>query len=227
VSRPVRRIAIVDDNARFRGTMETFVRDLPGFTLAASYACADTALRDLDDALMRCDVPPWDLILMDLELPGVNGVAATRRVKAIAPGISVVVLTVFEDAATVLEAICAGADGYLVKRTSAPTLRLQLTSIVEEGAPMTPGVARTLLTFVREGSDGSVQGEAGPTRLDLTAREQDVLRCIVRGRSYRQTADELAIGLETVRTHIRHLYRKLQVHTVAEAVGLAIRRRLI
>jgi DNA-binding NarL/FixJ family response regulator len=227
MSQPVRRVAIVDDNARFRGTMETFVRALPGFTLAASYACADKALRDLDDALMRCDAPPWDLILMDLELPGVNGVAATRRVKAIAPAISVVVLTVFEDAATVLEAICAGADGYLVKRTSALTLRLQLTSIVEEGAPMTPGVARTLLTFVREGADGGVAHDTGPTRLDLTAREQDVLRCIVRGRSYRQTADELAIGLETVRTHIRHLYRKLQVHTVAEAVGLAIRRRLI
>jgi DNA-binding NarL/FixJ family response regulator len=207
--------------------METFVRDLPGFALAASYGRAEAALRHLEDTLTSGDGPPWDLVLMDLELPGLDGMAATRRLRAMAPAVSVVVLTVFEDAATVLEAICAGADGYLVKRSSAPTLRLQLASIVEEGAPMTPGVARTLLTFVREGSDGGASGGSRPTRLDLTAREQDVLRCIVRGRSYRQAAEDLAISLETVRTHIRHLYRKLQVHTVAEAVGLAIRKRLI
>jgi DNA-binding NarL/FixJ family response regulator len=226
-SQSVRRVAIVEDNARFRATMETFVRAVPGFALAASYGRADAALRDLEDALTNRGGPPWDLVLMDLELPGLDGVAATRRLKAIAPTLSIVVLTVFEDAATVLEAICAGADGYLVKRTSALTLRQQLTSIVEEGAPMTPGVARTLLTFVREGSDGGVDHHPGPTRLDLTVREQDVLRCIVRGRSYRHAAEDLGISLETVRTHIRHLYRKLQVHTVAEAVGLAIRRRLI
>lgn len=224
----VRRVAIVDDNARFRATMETFVRDLPGFTLSASYGTADAALRELEETLASRDAPPWDLVLMDLELPGLDGTEATRRLKARAPAVYVVVLTVFEDAATILEAISAGADGYLVKRVTAPVLRLQLMAIMQDGAPMTPGVARTLLTFVRE-SAGVVSRTGGPrpTRLDLTTREQDVLRCIVRGRSYQQTADDLAISLETVRTHIRHLYGKLQVHTVAEAVGLAIRQRLI
>jgi DNA-binding CsgD family transcriptional regulator len=92
---------------------------------------------------------------------------------------------------------------------------------------MTPGVARTLLTFVREGAAAGHPTDPAPTRLDLTAREQDVLRCIVHGRSYQQTAEDLGVGLETVRTHIRNLYRKLQVHTVAEAVALAIRKKLI
>ncbi len=223
-----RRVAIVEDNARFRATMETFVRELPGFELAASYGRADTALRDLDEALAGNGALPWDLVLMDLELPDLDGIAATRRLKAAAPALLVVVLTVFEDAATILEAISAGADGYLVKRINARDLRLQLAGIIRDGAPMTPGVARTLLTFVRESTGGApAAADPGPTRLDLTAREQDVLRCIVRGRSYQQTADDLAISLETVRTHIRHLYRKLRVHSVAEAVGLAIRRRLI
>jgi len=221
------RVAIVEDNARFRATMEMFVGEVPGFALAASYGRADTALRDLDAALAGGGEPPWDLVLMDLELPGVGGIQATRRLKSAAPAVFVVVLTVFEDAATILEAISAGADGYLVKRVNARDLRLQLAAIIHDGAPMTPGVARTLLTFVRASTGGAPSGTREPTRLDLTAREQDVLRCIVRGRSYQQTAADLEIGVETVRTHIRNLYRKLQVHSVAEAVGLAIRKRLI
>lgn len=224
---PARRVAIIDDNARFRATMETFVRALPGFELTASHGRADAALHDLEAALADGDSPPWDLVLMDLEMPHLGGIAATRRLKAAAPQVLVVVLTVFEDAATILEAISAGADGYLVKRVSARDLRLQLTTIIQDGSPMTPGVARTLLTFVREAVGRGPGPETEPTRLDLTAREQEVLRCIVRGRSYQQTAADLAISLETVRTHIRHLYRKLQVHSVAEAVGLAIRKRLI
>jgi DNA-binding NarL/FixJ family response regulator len=222
-----RRVAIIDDNARFRTTIETFVRELPDFVLAASYGRADSALRDLEEALAAEAGLPWDLVLMDLEMPHVSGIEATRRIKAAAAEVLVVVLTVFEDTATILEAISAGADGYLVKRVSAVDLRLQLAAIIQDGAPMTPGVARTLLTFVRESAGARHESETEPTRLDLTAREQEVLRCIVRGRSYQQTAGDLAISIETVRTHIRNLYRKLQVHSVAEAVGLAIRKRLI
>jgi DNA-binding NarL/FixJ family response regulator len=225
---PAHRVAIIDDNARFRSTMETFVCELPGFQLAASLGRADAALEELEDALAKGRGTPWDLVLMDLEMPHLGGLAATRRIKALAPEILVVVLTVFEDTATILEAITAGADGYLVKRVSAADLRVQLTAIIQNGAPMTPGVARTLLTFVRETVGPAPAGpEPEPTRLDLSAREQEVLRCIVRGRSYQQTATDLSISLETVRTHIRNLYRKLQVHSVAEAVGLAIRKRLI
>ncbi len=114
-----------------------------------------------------------------------------------------------------------------MKRINAQDLRRQLAPILQDGAPLTPGVARTLLTFVRESASQPAVPDRGPTKLDLTAREQDVLRCIVRGRSYQQAADDLEISVETVRTHIRNLYRKLQVHSVAEAVGLAIRKRLI
>jgi len=223
------RVAIVEDNPRFRSTLERFVSELPQFSVAESYGRADRAIADLERAIAAGEPLPWDLALMDLELPRLNGIEATRRIKAIAPAVSVVVLTVFEDPATILEAISAGADGYLVKRATAPELRSQLAAIVRDGAPLTPGVARTLLTFVREttGPPAGRPAEPAPSRLDLTEREQDVLRCIVRGRSYQQAADELGIAFETVRTHVRHLYRKLQVHTVAEAVSLAIRKKLI
>lgn len=218
------RVALVEDNDGFRRTMTTFLENLPEFTPVAGYATAEDAI----DAYRRATAPPWDLVLMDLHLPGsLHGIEATRRLKAFAPDVRVVVLTVFEDPATVIEAISAGADGYLVKRSSAAELHAQLRAIVGGGAPLTPGVARTLLAVVRDLSPGSAHGPNGPQRFDLTAREQDVLRCIVRGRTYQQAADDLDIGVDTVRTHIRNLYRKLQVHSVAEAVSIAIRQRLL
>lgn len=220
------RVAIVDDNPRFRATMEKFVQVLPGFSFSAAFGTAGEALDLVERGIANTGTPPWDLVLMDLELPRISGIDATRRMKALAPGLFVVVLTVFEDPATILEAIAAGADGYLVKRSSAPQLRTQLNAIVQDGAPMTPGVARTVLAFVRERTTAAHTGGTA-TRLNLTSREQDVLRCIVRGRSYQQTADDLGVGIETVRSHVRNLYRKLQVRNVAEAVALAIRKKLI
>lgn len=220
------RVAIVDDNPRFRATMEKFVEVLPGFSLSATFGTAGEALGTVEREMAENGTPPWDVVLMDLELPRISGIEATRRMKALAPDLFVVVLTVFEDPGTILEAITAGADGYLVKRSSAPQLRTQLNVIVQDGVPLTPGVARTVLAFVREGTTAS-QTSDPPTRLNLTAREQDVLRCIVRGRSYQQAADDLGVSIETVRSHVRNLYRKLQVRNVAEAVALAIRRKLI
>jgi DNA-binding NarL/FixJ family response regulator len=215
------RVALVEDNVGFRRTMMTFLDNVDGFRPVAEFGTAEEALDRL------ADPAAWDLVLMDLHLPGgLQGIDATRRLKARAPDLKVVVLTVFEDPATVIEAISAGADGYLVKRSSAAELRAQLSAIVAGGAPLTPGVARTLMAVVRDLSPAPVSSE-GPQQLNLTEREQDVLRCIVNGRSYQQAADDLGIGVDTVRTHIRNLYRKLQVHSVAEAVSVAIRRRLL
>jgi DNA-binding NarL/FixJ family response regulator len=215
------RVALVEDNVGFRRTMMTFLDNVDGFRPVAEFGTAEEALDRLGDPAA------WDLVLMDLHLPGgLQGIDATRRLKARAPDLKVVVLTVFEDPATVIEAISAGADGYLVKRSSAAELRAQLSAIVAGGAPLTPGVARTLMAVVRDLSPVQVSSE-GPQQLNLTEREQDVLRCIVNGRSYQQAADDLGIGVDTVRTHIRNLYRKLQVHSVAEAVSVAIRRRLL
>lgn len=224
----IRRVAIVEDDPRFLSTLDVFFRHLDGFELVDRFVSAEAAL-ERAAAAGDGETSPWNLVLMDLELPRMDGIEAARRLKADWPEMPVVMLTAFEDPSAILEAICAGADGYLVKKISAPELRQQLRSIVDGGAPLTAGVARTVLHLLRQAPEhkGAGSPSTPPSRLDLTTREQDVLRCLVRGRSYKQAADDLGITLDTVRGYIRNVYRKLQVHSVAEAVGRAIRERLV
>jgi len=218
------RVALVEDNARYRQSIELLFAHAPGFTLVQSVGRAEVLLAEAERDRPRA----WDLVLMDLELPGIDGIEATRRLKAIDPGVPVIALTVFEEPATILEAIGAGIDGYLLKKSSVVELLTLLRSILGGGAPLTPAVARTLLDVVRN----QPAARAGPdqvktARLDLSPREQDVLRGLVRGLGYKQIADADGTSLDTVRTHVRNIYRKLQVHSVAQAVGRAIRERLV
>ena len=217
------RVAAVEDNGRYREGLTTLLAHAPGFSLGGTYSSAPPALAALAAGSR------WDLVLMDLELPGVNGIEATRRIKATAPGIAVVVLTVFEEPNTVLEAICAGADGYLLKRTPPEQLLAELRAIVNGHSPLSGAVARTVLDLVRRfgGAPGPNPDASPPTRLELSDREQEVLRCLVDGMGYKQTAERLSVSLDTVRTYIRRIYGKLQVHSVAEAVSRAVRERLV
>lgn len=217
------KVVVIEDDARYRASLETLFGMAEGFELAGSWASPLEALPTLE-AAAPAGGPAWDLVLMDLDLPGMSGIEATRRVKRLSPHTLVVVLTVFEEPATILEAICAGADGYLLKKTAPQELLAQLQVVAEGGAPITAGVARKLLELVRGPADARAPSADG---LQLTPRERDVLRGLVNGRAYKQVADELGISLDTVRTHIRGMYRKLQVHSVAEAVSRAIRERLV
>lgn len=224
MGRPTCRTAIVEDDPVYRDSLETFIRHTPELELVAAHASALAALAALE-RLPKDE--RWDLVLLDLDLPGLHGLEAIPRFKEIAPDTIVVVLTVFETPPTVLRAITAGADGYLLKRSTARELRHALRGVLAGGAPLTSGVARTILDLLRR-SDlaGAARTEALPTRLGLTDRELDVLRCFVDGRSYAETADALGVGIDTVRTHVRAIYRKLRVHSVAQAVAVAIRRGL-
>ena len=212
------RVVTVEDDSRYRASLETLVRHSPEFELAGSYASPAEAL----DGLREGSRPP-DLVLMDLELPGMSGIECTRRVKALLPEVAVVMLTVFEDRARLVEAITAGADGYLLKRTPAAVLVEQLRSVMAGGSPLSAGVARTVLDIIRQiGPRGDE-----PARIDLTPRERDVLSCLVQGMSYKAVARDLDISIDTVRSHIRAVYRKLQVNNVAEAVGRALKEGLV
>lgn len=217
------RVIAVEDDARYRGSLELLLRYSGDFAFVQGFAAPEAAIDEAERQIRAGRGPRWDLALMDLELPGMGGVEGTRRLKALLPSLTVVILTVFEERDTILQAICAGADGYLVKRTAADQILVQLRSVVAGGAPLSAGVARTVLDLVRrsEPSDGS------PSRLDLTEREQEVLRRLVEGMSYKQAAAELGISLDTVRSHIRRIYSKLQVHSVGEAVSRAIRERMV
>jgi DNA-binding NarL/FixJ family response regulator len=224
------KVAIVEDDPRFRASLETLLSHTEGLRLAGSFTSPlpllDEAERTSAPGSTR---PAWDLVLMDLKLPSMSGIDATRQLKRLQPEIPVVVLTVFEDPFTILDAICAGADGYLLKRTRVRDLLDQLRAIAQGGAPLTPRVARTLLELMRARTPaGAAARGVGPgvVELALTERERDVLRCLVEGRSYKEVAAELSISAETVRSHIKSIYRKLQVHSVAAAVSRAIRDQL-
>jgi DNA-binding NarL/FixJ family response regulator len=218
------RVAIVEDNPAYRKSLGTFLGHARGFSVAETFGNADPLLARARRLSTEDEPPPWELVLMDIELPGKNGIEATRELRELMPDLPVVMLTVFEDPRVILEAISAGANGYVLKKATARELIDQLRGVMEGGAPLSPAVASTVIDIVRKldaesGSPSSSRrGGVSPTRLDLTDRELDVLRCLVRGLSYIETGDDLGISEGTVRTHVRSVYRKLQVHSVAQAI---------
>lgn len=222
---PQRRIVVVEDDRRYRDSLRLLFSHVDGFTLAAVFPAADPFLKEAALESQANEEPSYDLVLMDLQLPGTSGVEAIRRLKRLSPRTKVVALTVFEDPATILDAICAGADGYLLKRTPVPELLTQLRLVQAGGAPLTAGVARSVLDLLRSSRRHGFLPEQNRARagLDLTEREVEVLRALVEGLTYRQAADRLGVSAETVRSHVKAVYRKLQVHGVAEAVGRAVR----
>ena len=216
------RVAIVEDDSRYRASLATLFSLTDAFVLCATFADAEEACdhaRALADDDAAC---PWDVVVMDMQMPRMNGIEGTQCLKAAFPELRILVLTVYEDPPTILQAICAGADGYLLKRSAIEGILSQVAAVAHGGAPLTPGVASTLLKIVR-----NMPAPAPPEGLHLTPRQHDVLRCLVEGRSYKQVAAELEISVDTVRSHIRRLYRKLRVHSVAEAVSKAIRDGLV
>lgn len=219
------RVTTVEDDGRYRASLESLLRLTPGMRLSGSFSTPTAALAAAER------VGPedrWDVVLMDLELPGMTGIETTRRLKRLLPDSAVVVLTVFEEPSRILEAICAGADGYLTKDTPPDELLAQIRAVAEGGSPLTSGVARIVLDLLRhvEAERGG-HGSSPSDGMRLTSREGDVLRCLMAGSGYKQVAAELGISIDTVRTHIRHIYRKLQVHSVAEAATKALRAGLV
>ncbi len=220
------RAVIVDDSHEFRESLATFLKHAPGFEAAGTFDGAQALLDAVAGALRKGHGPAWDLVLMDIEMPRLDGIEATRRLRELCPSLPIVMLTVFEDPKTIVRAISAGASGYVLKKSSARELASQLRSILEGGAPVSPSVAAAMLEVVRALGTSAAASSAGPagspSRLELTDRERDVLRALVRGRSYQEAADDLGITISTVRTHVRAIYSKLQVHTVAQAIRKAL-----
>lgn len=215
-------IVVVEDDPLYRESLSTLLTHAPDFRLLGTFGAATRLL----DSLHQENSSRPDLVLMDLGLPGMGGAEATRQLKREWPDVLVVVLTVFEEPGRILEAICAGADGYLLKRTSPAELIEQLLVVAGGGSPLTGEVARTVLHLLRHQESPSSAADLGG-QPGLSDRERDVLRGLVDGLAYKQVADRLGISIDTVRTHVRGLYKKLQVHSVAEAVTRALRERLI
>ncbi|MEQ1572121.1 MAG: response regulator transcription factor [Myxococcota bacterium] len=208
---PIRTV-VVEDDRRYRTALCSVLESTPEFALAAEFDAAGPMLE-----VARGARPPWDLVILDIHLPDQSGIAATRALKRAVPGLPVVNLTVFDEPSTILEAIHAGADGYLLKSTPLDDMLDGLIGVIRGGSALTPAVARTVLSLVR-GASPQPKASAGV----LSDREQQVLRDLARGLQCKQIASDHGLSIHTVRTYVRRIYEKLQVGTLAEAVAAAI-----
>ncbi len=204
-------VSIVEDNDQLRGTLARVISRAEGFRCVSQYPSAEAALESIPQERPN-------VVLMDINLPGMNGVECVRRLKERVEGIQIVMLTVYEDTENIFNALAAGASGYLLKRTTSAELLAALREVVRGGSPMTTHIARTVVqSFQKTGPSSQ------PTE-NLSEREQQVLDCLSQGFLYKEIADKLGISYETVHTYIRRIYEKLQVRTRTEAVAKFLRR---
>ena len=204
-------VSIVEDNDQLRGTLARVINRAEGFRCLSQYPDAEAAV----EALPR-DRP--DVVLMDINLPGMNGVECVRRLKQLAPDSLVIMLTVYEDTENIFNALAAGASGYLLKRTPRAEVLDAIREVHRGGSPMTTHIARKVVQSFQQTGVSTQQTES------LSPREQEVLDCLSKGFLYKEIADKLGIGYETVHTYIRRIYEKLQVRTRTEAVAKFLRR---
>lgn len=207
-------VAIVEDDRTTREALATLIAG------SLRYRCAG-AYHSVEEALRSAGGRGVDVVLLDVDLPGMSGSQGVRPLRAHWPSAEILMLTVFPDVARVFESICNGAVGYLLKKTTAPRLLAAIAEAAAGGAPMSPEIARKVVTLFRRAA--SPPGTADP----LTEQETNVLQLLADGHSYHATAVQLGISVNTVRTHVRSVYEKLHVHSKSEAVSQAIRRGLI
>ncbi|HEY9174964.1 MAG TPA: response regulator transcription factor [Verrucomicrobiae bacterium] len=205
-------IAIVEDNDQLRGTLARVLNRTEDFQCVSQFGNAEDALKALPQ-----EKP--SVVLMDINLPGMNGVECVRQLKQLCPETQVIMLTVYEDTDNIFNALAAGATGYLLKRTPRAELIEAIRDVLKGGSPMTTHIARKVVqSFQRPIAAATQPAE------ELSPREKEVLDCLAQGFLYKEIADKLGIGYETVHTYIRRIYEKLQVRTRTEAVAKFLRR---
>jgi DNA-binding NarL/FixJ family response regulator len=208
-------VSIVEDNDKLRGTLAKVIGRAEGFRFVSDYANAEDAVADLPKAKP-------DVVLMDINLPGMNGVECVRKLKSILPKIQVMMLTVYEDTENIFNALAAGANGYMLKRTPTKELLEAIREVNRGGSPMTTHIARMVVqSFQKPVAPASASTD---DLAELSEREQQVLDLLAQGLIYKEIAEKLNIGYETVHTYIRRIYEKLQVRTRTEAVAKFLQR---
>jgi DNA-binding NarL/FixJ family response regulator len=207
-------VSIVEDNEQLRSTLARMIGRAEGFQCVGQHGSAEAAL----EAIPR-ETP--NVVLMDINLPGMNGVECVRKLKHLMPQTQVVMLTAYEDTENIFNSLAAGASGYLLKRSKSAEILEAIRDVQNGGSPMTTHIARKVVQSFQASTAAATSTQATE---DLSPREHEVLDLLSQGFMYKEIADKLSISFETVRTYIRRIYEKLHVRTRTEAVAKALRR---
>lgn len=207
-------IGLIDDNDILRQSMQLLLENSGDFEVVFSLHDARTVLQNTEDVMPH-------LLLMDIDMPGINGIEAVKMLKRDFPSVDIVMFTVFEDDDKIFKSVMAGASGYLLKKTPPAKLLEALNEFVQGGAPMTGSIATRVLQMFRK------QTHQTAATFNLSPRELDILTGLTHGKSYRSIAAERFLSTETVRSHVKNIYEKMHVHSKAEAVAKAFREKLI
>ncbi len=208
------KVLAYDDNELIRNTVRILLDTEDDLDLCGSFSGAASILSDID--YLKPDV-----ILMDVDMPEINGVEAVKLLRTKFDSIPVIMLTVFDDDDTIFNAVCAGASGYILKQHVTEELPSALRMVLNGGAPMTGSIAKKILFML------PVATTRDQETYNLTDKETQILKCLVEGFSYKMISAELGISIDTVRFHIKKIYDKLHVHSATEAVSKAIKNRLV
>jgi len=208
------KVGIIEDQPKIREGLRALIEGTEGYRCVGSFGSMEEAL-----AKVGYELP--DVLLVDIGLPGMSGIEGIRRLKDQHPELAMLMLTVYDDDRRIFDALCAGACGYLLKKTPPARLLECLKEVVGGGAPMSPEVARRVVALFRE--------IRPPEQADyqLTPHEVRILKLLVEGHNYKTAAAELSVSINTVRFHMRSIYDKLQVHSKSEAVSKTLRNRII
>lgn len=208
------RITIFDDNNRFRESIGLLFETNHGFELAGSFPNVLNVVENIADSQP-------DVVLMDIDMPGINGIAAVKKVQERFPKLPIIMLTAFDEDDKVFQSICAGAMGYLLKNTQPHNLIDAVRDVNNGGAPMTPSITRKVMLHFQQ------QNTSSPNDYHLSEREKEVLAQLVKGLSLKMIADELFVSRETIKTHVKNIYAKLHVSCATEAVAKTLKEKLI
>jgi len=199
------KVAIVDDDEGIRTSRATLIRRAPSMKLTGDYPDGETALKEIPRN-------PPDVVLMDINMPGIKGPECIRLLKAQLPAVQFMILTVYEDSDSLFNSLKAGASGYLLKRTASTRLLEAIHDVHKGGSPMTPQLARRVVQFFAK------PAETSSPVASLTAGEKEFLNQLANGYAYKEIADRMKISIDTVRSYVRNVYEKLHVHSRTEAV---------
>jgi DNA-binding NarL/FixJ family response regulator len=209
------KVAVFEDNKMLRESLQQLINNAEGMACTGAFSDANKLLRNMHMANP-------DVVMMDINMPGISGIEAVQMIKEKFPQVNILMQTVFDDNDKIFAAICAGASGYMLKKTAPQKMIEAIHETYLSGAPMTASVAVKVLQMFRLQTIGEKY-----EFIDLSDREKEILALLVKGKSYKAVASECFISIDTVSTHVRHIYKKLHVHSKSEAVAKAINQKLL